>query len=122
MMKRYNIKIGNHVADGDGYSTIAEAKREIRKLKHADDTYGISRSDGYYKIVGREVGPWTIIPEIFPCRQCGKMPKHWFDCGELEFHVGHWCDKADDYLITTGRTRMTAARNWNRQCGRKGVK
>ena len=62
-MKRYNVKIGNHVADGEGYATIVEARREIKKLKHADDTYDICRNDGYYKIVEREVGPWTVVKE-----------------------------------------------------------
>lgn len=118
-MKRYNVKIGNHVADGEGYATIAEAKREIKKLKHADDVYDICRSDGYYKIVEREISPWTVVPEIFPCKKCGKAPKHWFDSGELEFHVAHLCDATGDYYETQGHTAMSAAKEWNRQYGRK---
>lgn len=118
-MKRYNVKTGDYVAEDDGYATIAEAKRKIKKMKEADSAYDISRPDGYYKIVEREVGPWTVVPEIFPCRKCGKMPRHWFDCGELSFHFAHWCDKADDHLETRGQTTMSAAKKWNSKYGRK---
>lgn len=118
-MKRYNVKIGDHVAYGEGYTTIAEAKRKIKKLKHADDAYDICHSDGYYTIVEREVSPWTVVPEIFPCKKCRKAPKHWFDCGELSFHVAHWCDVDGDYDETRGATAMSAARSWNRKYGKK---
>lgn len=44
-------------------ATLAQAKREMRELKAADDAYDIPRPDGYYKIVEREIGPWRIVKE-----------------------------------------------------------
>lgn len=136
-MKRYNVKIGNHVADGDGYATIAEAKRKIKKLEHADDAYDICRCDGYYKVVEREVGPWIETkgiaqkaPESAQCtppvaqkttkveqpgnvaaiRKALKAVKEWFDDGM----DGDDEDEMDAMLAKVEAALAAPARNCDR--------
>lgn len=61
-MKQYGVKCGSY-APCESLSTLGQAKILLKKLKHADDAYDISRSDGYYKIVEREVTPWRVVKE-----------------------------------------------------------
>jgi len=61
-MKQYGVKCGANMSYNDEVcATLAQAKRHMKQLEHADDAYDIPRPDGYYKIVEREVGPWKVI-------------------------------------------------------------
>lgn len=62
-MKEYNVKAGKEVVVSNGFKTLKQAKEEIEQFKEADSAYDISRSDGWYKIVVREIGPWRIVKE-----------------------------------------------------------
>lgn len=62
-IKQYGVKCGRDLPGESVFANLAQAKRHMKQLKHADDAYDIPRSDGYYKIVEREVGPWRIVKE-----------------------------------------------------------
>ncbi len=62
-MKQYNVKAGNEVVVSNHFETLAQAKREVKLFKEADEAYDIGRPDGYYKIVEREVTPWRVVKE-----------------------------------------------------------
>lgn len=62
-MKQYGVKCGRDLPAESVFANLAQAKREMRKLKEADEAYDIPRTDGYYKIVEREVTPWRVVKE-----------------------------------------------------------
>lgn len=62
-MKQYGVKCGRDLPGESVFASLAEAKRNMKQLKHADDAYDIPRPDGYYKIVEREVTPWRVMKE-----------------------------------------------------------
>lgn len=62
-MKQYGVKCGANLPYNEVCATLEQAKRHMKQLEHADDAYDIPRSDGYYKIVEREVTPWRIVKE-----------------------------------------------------------
>ncbi len=62
-MKQYGVKCGRDLPCESVFASLAEAKRHMKQLKHADDAYDIPRPDGYYKIVERDVTPWCIVKE-----------------------------------------------------------
>ena len=62
-MKEYNVKAGGEVVVSNGFKTLKQAKAEVARFKEADSAYDICRSDGWYKIVVREIGPWRIVKD-----------------------------------------------------------
>lgn len=62
-MKQYGVKCGRDLPAESVFASLSQAKRQMKQLKHADDAYDIPRSDGYYKIVEREVTPWRVVED-----------------------------------------------------------
>jgi hypothetical protein len=62
-MKEYNVMSEGGTYYAEGFKSIRKAKKALKEIIKAEESYDIYRPDGYYKIVEREVGPWRIVKE-----------------------------------------------------------